>query len=98
MSTRRRLLLLLALIAPTACATTRPYQREHLARAEMAPDPDPDEAALYQHLLGTREGAVGGALARSTLARGGEADDRSHSGGLSVSRDFADHDTTLQAS
>ncbi len=43
-----------------ACATTRPYQREHLARPEMAPDPDPDEAALYQHLLGTREGAVGG--------------------------------------
>jgi hypothetical protein len=26
----------------------------------MAPDPDPDEAALQQHLLGTREGAVGG--------------------------------------
>jgi len=44
----------------SACARTRPYQREDLARPEMAPDPDPDEAALHQHLLGTREGAVGG--------------------------------------
>jgi hypothetical protein len=42
------------------CSTTRPYQREHLARPEMAPDPDPDQAALHHHLLGTREGAVGG--------------------------------------
>ena len=58
---RARILFLLALLAPAACATTRPYQREHLARPEMAPDPDPDEAALYHHLLGTREGAVGGA-------------------------------------
>ena len=44
----------------SACARTRPYQREDLSRPEMAPDPDPDEAALHQHLLGTREGAVGG--------------------------------------
>ena len=42
------------------CATTRPYEREDLARPEMALDPDPDEAALRQHFLGTREGAVGG--------------------------------------
>jgi hypothetical protein len=54
------LLSLLALALASACATTRPYQREYLARPEMAADPDPDEAALYQHLLGTREGAVGG--------------------------------------
>jgi hypothetical protein len=43
-----------------ACATTRPYEREELARPEMALEPDRDEAALRQHLLGTREGAVGG--------------------------------------
>jgi hypothetical protein len=43
-----------------ACATTRPYEREALARPEMALDPDGDEAALHQHFLGTREGAVGG--------------------------------------
>lgn len=52
--------LLSALSLATACARTRPYQREDLARPEMAPDGDPDEAALHQHLLGTREGAVGG--------------------------------------
>jgi len=44
----------------SGCSRTRPYQREDLARPEMAPDPDPDQAALHQHLLGTREGAVGG--------------------------------------
>jgi hypothetical protein len=43
-----------------ACATTRPYEREDLARPEMALEPDRDEAALRQHFLGTREGAVGG--------------------------------------
>lgn len=43
-----------------ACATTRPYEREILARPEMAMEPDGDEAALRQHFLGTREGAVGG--------------------------------------
>jgi hypothetical protein len=48
------------LLTASACARTRPYQREDLARKEMAPDPDPDEAALQQHLYGTREGAVGG--------------------------------------
>jgi hypothetical protein len=53
-------LLLAAAALASACARTRPYQREDLARPEMAPDPDPDEAALHQHLLGTREGAVGG--------------------------------------
>ena len=42
------------------CVTTKPYQREVLARPEMALEPDGDEAALRQHLLGTREGAIGG--------------------------------------
>ncbi len=53
-------LLVAAPLLASACARTRPYQREDLARPEMAPDPDPDEAALQQHLYGTREGAVGG--------------------------------------
>ncbi|HTE56681.1 MAG TPA: DUF4266 domain-containing protein [Kofleriaceae bacterium] len=59
---RRLLVALLAAIATTApaCATTRPYQREALARREMALEPDGDEAALRQHFLGTREGAIGG--------------------------------------
>jgi hypothetical protein len=42
------------------CVTTKAYQREDLARPEMAPDDDADEQALLEHLLGTREGAVGG--------------------------------------
>ena len=59
---RRAMWILVAagLALASACARTRPYQREDLARPEMAPDPDPDEAALQQHLYGTREGAVGG--------------------------------------
>ena len=43
-----------------ACVTTRPYERETLARPEMAMEPDADEAALRQHFIGTREGAIGG--------------------------------------
>ncbi|MCC7537941.1 MAG: DUF4266 domain-containing protein [Deltaproteobacteria bacterium] len=45
----------------SACATTRPWEREDLARSAMAPDPDPDRDALRRHFLTTREGA-GGAL------------------------------------
>ncbi|HEY8142507.1 MAG TPA: DUF4266 domain-containing protein [Kofleriaceae bacterium] len=59
----RRFILIVVLFASaltSACARTRPYQREDLARPEMAPDPDPEQASLHQHLLGTREGAVGG--------------------------------------
>ena len=52
--------LLFVFVFASGCARTRPYQREDLARPEMAPDPDPDEAALQQHLYGTREGAIGG--------------------------------------
>ncbi len=42
------------------CVRTKPYQRETLARPEMAPDGDADREALRSHVLGTREGAVGG--------------------------------------
>lgn len=43
-----------------SCSTTKPYQRETLARPEMAPDGDADREALRHHVLSTREGAVGG--------------------------------------
>ena len=52
-------LVLLAALAG-GCATTRPWQREELAKPVMAVDADADELALRQHLLGTREGAAGG--------------------------------------
>ena len=42
-----------------ACSTTRPWERELLARPEMSLDDEPDRQALRQHMLGTREGAVG---------------------------------------
>jgi hypothetical protein len=50
----------LLVIGAGACATTRPWQREELAKPVMALDPDAEEAALQAHLLGVREGAVGG--------------------------------------
>lgn len=52
-------------LAVSACSTTKPWQREILAKPEMRIDPEPDRAALRYHMLGTREGAVG------SLAGGG---------------------------
>jgi len=43
-----------------ACATTKPYQRGKLAEAVMSPDGDGDRENLRSHMLGTREGAIGG--------------------------------------
>ncbi|MFK8002920.1 MAG: DUF4266 domain-containing protein [Polyangiales bacterium] len=42
------------------CATTKPWEREHLARPSMSPDGEPGHDSLREHYLGTREGAVGG--------------------------------------
>jgi len=53
-------LFLLSGLGLSACATTKPYEREHLADEVMSPDGDPDREALRMHMLGTREGAVGG--------------------------------------
>ena len=44
----------------SGCSTTKPWQRDTLAKPEMAPDGDEDREALRFHLLSTREGAVGG--------------------------------------
>lgn len=54
-----RFVLLLAL-ALSACSTTRPWERELLAKPAMRPDGDPDREALRHHFRSTREGAVGG--------------------------------------
>jgi len=51
--------LLLLLMAP-ACATTQAWERELLAKPSMALDGAAGRQALEQHLLSTREGAVGG--------------------------------------
>ncbi|MFQ5589209.1 MAG: DUF4266 domain-containing protein [Nitrospiria bacterium] len=42
------------------CATTLPYEREHLANQIMQFDPDPEENTMRQHLLNSREGSIGG--------------------------------------
>jgi hypothetical protein len=57
----RRILIAAAVaLSVGACATTKPWQREDLARKSMAMDPDGERAALRLHFLGIREGAVGG--------------------------------------
>jgi hypothetical protein len=55
-----RVPLLILLFAAVGCATTQPWQREYLAKPVMAVDPDEDRAALRQHVLSVREGAIGG--------------------------------------
>ena len=54
------LALVLVLVLPAGCATTRPWEREVLAKPVMAPDEDQDLEALRAHVFATREGAVGG--------------------------------------
>ena len=55
----RALLIALSLVL-AGCATTKPWQREQLAKPVMAPDADGDREALRHHLLGVREGTTGG--------------------------------------
>jgi hypothetical protein len=50
----------LILLLAGACARTHPWERETLARPSMQVDGDGDRDALRRHLLGVREGAVGG--------------------------------------
>lgn len=54
----RRLILLFSFLA--GCATTKPWEREHLAEEVMAPDGDESRESLRHHYLGTREGSAGG--------------------------------------
>jgi Domain of unknown function (DUF4266) len=51
-------LLALALLA-TACAGVKPWERDQLARPEMAWDPDPLEAAHESHVYFSKEGSIG---------------------------------------
>jgi hypothetical protein len=50
----------LLLNAAGGCVRTKPWQRETLAKPEMAVDGDADRQALEHHVLSVREGAVGG--------------------------------------
>jgi hypothetical protein len=44
----------------SACATTKAWEREDLARPAMAVDGDTEAEGLRTHVYDTREGAAGG--------------------------------------
>lgn len=52
--------LLLGSLLIGGCARVAPYEREYLADPMMQVDPDPEESTLRQHVLGAREGSIGG--------------------------------------
>ena len=43
-----------------SCVTVRPWEREHLAKAQMTFQAEVDELLLEQHTYEYREGAIGG--------------------------------------
>ena len=53
-------LLLGIVLLATACAGVKPWERDQLARPDMAWDPDPLEATQRSHIHFSREGSIGG--------------------------------------
>jgi uncharacterized protein DUF4266 len=53
-------LLLLTSLVAAGCASVRPWEREVLARPDMAWDPDPLDAALHQHIEFSKEASLDG--------------------------------------
>ena len=51
---------LMAILATSACATVKPYEREDLARKDMEFAGNPDASAGEQHAVAYREGSSGG--------------------------------------
>jgi len=47
-------------LASSGCAEIKPWERETLARDDMAWDPDPLEAALRAHVFFAKEGSLPG--------------------------------------
>jgi hypothetical protein len=45
--------------AATGCANVKPWEREALAREDMAWDPDPGEAAIRSHIHFSKEASLG---------------------------------------
>ena len=50
----------LGLAATTGCSAVRPWEREALARRDMAWDPDPLEAELRSHIYFAKEASLQG--------------------------------------
>lgn len=42
----------------SGCAVVKPWERDTLARADMAWDPDPQAAALQNHIRFSKEGSL----------------------------------------
>jgi len=56
-------LVLLLCCGLTACSTVRPWEREALARTDMAWEPDPLDATLDAHIRFSKEGSLIGGSA-----------------------------------
>ena len=56
----RALAFLLLLLACAACAPVAPWEREILARPDMAFDPDPMETKRSQHVYFSKEASLPG--------------------------------------
>ena len=52
-------LLSLLIAAVTGCANVKPWEREALAREDMAWDPDPLEAGIRSHIQYSKETSLG---------------------------------------
>ena len=52
--------LVLLALGCVGCAPVRPWERDALAREDMAFDPDPLGAELGQHIQFSKEGSLGG--------------------------------------
>jgi len=46
--------------ASSGCTAVRPWERDALARRDMAWDPDPLEAALHSHIYFSKEASLAG--------------------------------------
>ena len=51
---------ILAVVALSGCAQVKPWERDVLAKKEMALDPDGLHAAIQQHIYFSKEAASGG--------------------------------------
>lgn len=47
----------------SACTAIQPWEKQHMAEAEMTWDPDPLEAAIREHTYFSKEGSTGGSSA-----------------------------------
>ena len=54
------IILIVLILALSGCAQVKPWQKQNLAKAHMAFDPDPLEAKFMRHVYDSKEGGSGG--------------------------------------